>query len=73
MQAKSRAIALVDELEAEYRRSVGALRTALRAFLARGVAPDPAVQPNVALLPVRVEPGVGVVRTPAAPAALNAV
>ena len=44
MQAKSRAIALVDELEAEYRRSVGALRTALRAFLARGVAPDPAVR-----------------------------
>jgi len=44
MGANSRAIALVDELDAEYRRSVEALRTALRAFLARGVAPDPGVR-----------------------------
>jgi AMP nucleosidase len=44
MHAKSRAIALVDELHAEYRRSVEALRTALRAFLAEGIAPDPAAR-----------------------------
>jgi AMP nucleosidase len=41
MDATERAVALVDQLEAEYRRSVESLRGALRAFLATGVPPDP--------------------------------
>ena len=37
------------------------------------VAPEPALQVNVALFPLRVEPGVGVCITPNAPVELNAV
>ncbi|MDB5442097.1 MAG: nucleosidase, partial [Phenylobacterium sp.] len=35
------AAGIVDRLEAEYRSSVDALRSALRDFLANGIPPDP--------------------------------
>jgi AMP nucleosidase len=41
MHASDRAIALVDQLEAEYRRSVASLRIALQTFLTTGIPPDP--------------------------------
>ncbi|HWD68038.1 MAG TPA: AMP nucleosidase, partial [Caulobacteraceae bacterium] len=41
MSATDLAVALVDQLEAEYRRSVESLRGALQAFLATGIPPDP--------------------------------
>jgi AMP nucleosidase len=44
MSATDLAVALVDQLEAEYRRSVESLRGALQAFLATGVPPDPALR-----------------------------
>ena len=44
MSAESRAVALVDQLDVEYQRSVKSLRGALHAFLATGAAPDPALR-----------------------------
>ena len=41
MSAESRAAALVDQLDAEYQRSVKSLRGALQAFLVTGAPPDP--------------------------------
>ena len=44
MSAADLAVTLVDQLEAEYRRSVEGLRSALQAFLATGIPPDPALR-----------------------------
>jgi AMP nucleosidase len=41
MRENSRAVAIVDQLEAEYRRSVDSLRGSLHAFLATGIPPEP--------------------------------
>jgi AMP nucleosidase len=44
MKEKNDAAGIVDRLELEYRSSVDALRTALKAFLAGGPPPDPALR-----------------------------
>ncbi|HEY1878790.1 MAG TPA: AMP nucleosidase [Caulobacteraceae bacterium] len=44
MSAADLAVALVDQLEAEYRRSVESLRSALQAFLSTGIPPDPTLR-----------------------------
>ena len=44
MTGQTQAAAIVARLEAEYRRSVDALKSALKAFLATGAAPDPALR-----------------------------
>ena len=46
MTTKIDAAAIVDRLEAEYDRSVSALRHHLKAFLEDGVKPDPALRPS---------------------------
>ncbi|HVN00770.1 MAG TPA: AMP nucleosidase, partial [Caulobacteraceae bacterium] len=44
MNAKTRARAVVAQLDAEYRRATGALRSALKDFMRGGVSPDPALR-----------------------------
>ena len=44
MSARSQAVAIVDQLDAEYRRSVQNLKDALHAFLATRTPPDPAIR-----------------------------
>jgi AMP nucleosidase len=48
MSAADLAVALVDQLEAEYRRSVESLRSALQAFLSTGIPPDPTLRADSA-------------------------
>ncbi|HSV03011.1 MAG TPA: AMP nucleosidase [Phenylobacterium sp.] len=48
MALDSTAAGITDRLEAEYRRSVEALRIALRAFLAEGTPPDPKLRAEAA-------------------------
>ena len=46
MTAETDAAVIVDRLTQEYERAVAALRTALKTFMADGVAPDPALRLN---------------------------
>jgi len=46
MTSRTDAAAIVDRLEAEYERSVAALRLHLKVFLDQGVRPDPSLRPS---------------------------